>query len=198
MSTDEDDAGHPQRAPRDLTRIEERDHQHGPHVVDDGQRREEDLESAWRAWRDERQRAEREGDVGGHRNRPPSRRHSSAVGQGIDRGGDDHAADGRRDRQRRLARRRQFAGQRLTLDLQADQEKEDGHQAVVDPLMKGERQRMPAAGDGDRRRPQAVVGVGPCENWPRRARRTHRRRATPRWPLPFGRIPGTDSMREES
>ena len=39
------------------------------------------------------------------------------------------------DRQRRLARRRQFAGQRLALDLQPDQEKEDGHQPVVDPLV---------------------------------------------------------------
>ena len=67
------------------------------------------------------------------------------------------------DRQRRLARGRQFAGQRLALDLQPDEEKEDGHQPVVDPLMKGERQHMPAAGNGDRRRPQAVVASAHAE-----------------------------------
>ena len=63
--------------------------------------------------------------------------------------------------QRRLARGRQFAGKRLAFDLQPDKEKEDGHEPVVDPLMNGERQRMPARGNGDRRRQQTVVGVRP-------------------------------------
>ena len=88
--------------------------------------------------------------------RPPS-----SGDHGVDGGGHDHAADGRRDRQCRLARRRQFAGKRLTLDLQADQQEEDGHQAVVDPLVKGERQPMPTTGDGDWRRPETMIGVRP-------------------------------------
>ena len=80
--------------------------------------------------------AEREGDVGRHGNRPPSRLHAAAVRQEIDRRGDHHAADRAGDRQRCLAQGRQFAGQHLALDLQPDQQKEDRHQPVVDPLMK--------------------------------------------------------------
>ena len=85
----------------------------------------------------------------------------SAVRQEIDGSRDDHAADRRGDRQRRLARGRQFAGKRLAFDLQPDKEEEDRHEPVVDPLMHGERQRMPARGNGDRRRQQAVVGISP-------------------------------------
>ena len=58
-----------------------------------------------------------------------------AVRQEIDRSGDRHPADRAGDRQRRLARGRQFARQHLAFDLQPDQEKEDRHQPVVDPLM---------------------------------------------------------------
>lgn len=60
--------------------------------------------------------------------------------------------------------------------------------------MKGQRQRMPASGDDDRRRPQAVVGRQPTQNWPRRVPRTHRRPVTPMRPLPFERIPEKDSL----
>ena len=96
--------------------------------------------------------------------------------------------------QRRLARRRQFAGKRLAFDLQPDKEKEDGHEPVVDPLMNGERQRMPARGNGDRRRQTGGGTRQPTQNWPRRARRTRTRQVTPLRPLPFERIPERDSL----
>ena len=154
-------AGDPERSPGDLTGIEERDHQHRPHVVHDGQCREEDLESTRGARRDQRQHAERKRDIGRHRNRPSARLDAAAVGEEIDRSGDHHSADGAGDRQRRLPQRCQLAGQHLPLDLQPDQEKEDRHQAVVDPLMEGEREQVPAAADDDRGRPQALIDLCP-------------------------------------
>jgi hypothetical protein len=39
----------------------------------------------------------------------------------------------------------------------SDKQKEDGHEAVVDPLMNGERQSMPARGNVDRGRQKTVV-----------------------------------------
>ena len=99
------------------------------------------------------------------------------------------------DRQRRLARGRQFAGKRLAFDLQPDKEKEDGHQPVVDPLMNGERQRMPAPGNGDRRRQQAVVSISPRQNLATTsAAHAQATSNAPLRPLPFERIPERDSL----
>jgi len=79
--------------------------------------------------------AERERDVGGRRNGPPGGRDGVPPVDGkVERGRDGHAA-GRRDaRQRRLGHRGQLAAHHLALDLQADEQKENRHQAVVDPM----------------------------------------------------------------
>jgi len=58
-------------------------------------------------------------------------------------------------------RGRQFAGERLSFDLQSDNEKEDRHERIVDPLMNGERQFVSAGGNGDRRRQKTMVRVRP-------------------------------------
>ena len=97
----------------------------------------------------------------GHWNRPPSRLHPSAVGHEIDERRDHHAADRCGNRQCGPARGRQFAGKRLAFNLQPDKEKKDGHESIVNPLMNGERQLVPSHGDGERYRPQVVVGVSP-------------------------------------
>ena len=128
-------------------------------VIHDSQGGQEDLESAWGSGRDECQYPEREGDVGRHGNRPPTRFHSSAVREEIEGRWNDHAADRRGDRERRLARGCQFARKRLTLDFQSDKEEEDRHEPIVDPLMNGERRPMSTPGKGNRRRQQAVIGV---------------------------------------
>ena len=67
-----------------------------------------------------------------------------------------HAADGRDRRQRRLPTRRQLAAQQLALDLQADQEEEDRHQAVVDPQQQRLVERQRADPHAEPRLQQAV------------------------------------------
>ena len=118
----------------------------------DGERCQEDLESSGRPRRDQRERTEWEGDIGRHRNRPATHFDASTTGDEIDQCRDQHPTDRRDDGKRRLARRRQFADERLAFDLETDQQEEDCHERVVDPLVNGERQHMPGAVNCDGRR----------------------------------------------
>ena len=154
-------AGPYQGLPGDLRRVEERDDEHGADIVHDRERRQEDLESGWRARRHHGQRPEREGDVGGHGHRPAALGDAAAARHQVDQHRDDHAADRRRDRQRRLARGRELSREGLPFDLEADQQEEDRHQPVVDPLMNRQRQLVAGRADRDGRRPEAVVRVRP-------------------------------------
>jgi hypothetical protein len=56
-----------------------------------------------------------------------------------------------RDRQHRLARPRQLAGEQLALDLEADDEEEHRHQPVVDPQQQRFEYFECANADRDRR-----------------------------------------------
>ena len=80
--------------------------------------------------------ADREGDVGGHRDAPAG----AAVAAGrvereVEAGRHDHPADRRDDRQGRGPRVAEVAVDQLVLDLQPDDEEEDHHQGVVDPVL---------------------------------------------------------------
>jgi hypothetical protein len=134
---------------------------HCPHVIHDGQGRQEDLESTGGSGRDECQDAEREGDVGRHGNRPPTRLHRSTVCQEIDESRDEHPADRPGYRERRLARRCQLARKHLAFDFQPHKEEENRHEPIVDPLMHGERKPMTPTGNGDGRRQQGAVSFSP-------------------------------------
>ena len=59
---------------------------------------------------------------------------SSRVERQVDQRRNDHAADRREDRQHRLAANRQLADEELALDLEPDDEEEERHQQVVDPV----------------------------------------------------------------
>ena len=64
----------------------------------------------------------------------PSRPVTAGVDGEVDQRRDDHPADGGDRRHRRLPAVAQLAVDQLALDLQADDEEEDRHQPVVDPL----------------------------------------------------------------
>jgi hypothetical protein len=129
----QEDGGRAEVGPVQRVGVEDRDHQHGAEVVGDGQGGEEDLERGRHAVAEQRHDADGERDVGGHRHAPAAGRVARRVQREVERGGQEHAADGAGDREHRLARSRQLAGEDLALDLEADDEEEDRHQAVVDP-----------------------------------------------------------------
>jgi hypothetical protein len=70
------------------------------------------------------------------------------------------ARTGRQDRQAGPSGVAQLPGDQFALDLQADHEEEQGHEAVVDPVLEvlGDRQR--AGSDGQLHAPQALVAGG--------------------------------------
>ena len=148
-----DDAGRRQRQrePGQVLRIEQGDDDDGAEVVEDGKRQQEQLERARHPRPQQRQHAHGEGDVGGRRNGPALERDGVAgVDPDVDERRHRHAADGRHRGQGGLAEGRQLSPQQLALDLEADQEEEDRHQAVVDPQQQRlvDRQRADAHAHG--------------------------------------------------
>ena len=104
--------------------------------------------------------ADRERDVGGHRDAPAARRAAPGDRQ-VDRGRHGHPADRRGDGEHRRPAGGQVAGGHLPADLQADEDEEERHQPVVHPVAQVEVDPVP--GDGDRRtaRPQPFVRLLP-------------------------------------
>jgi hypothetical protein len=79
----------------------------------------------------------------------------------VQRRGHDHAAQGGYGREGGLAHRGELARDQLTLDLQADDEEEDPHQAVVDPMVQRLLQHRAAHVDAGLDLQQVVVAVVP-------------------------------------
>ena len=71
----------------------------------------------------------------------PARPAPPSVERDVDDRRHDHAADRRDDRQHRLARLGQLADDDLALDLEPDDEEEERHQPVVDPVLERLRER---------------------------------------------------------
>ena len=118
------------------------DDEHGAQVVQNGQRQQEHLEPGRHAGAEHHQHAQRERDVGRGRNRPAAQGGGVAVVEGGEHeAGDQHAAEGGEGRQGGVPGVGEMAGDELALELQADQEEEDRHQAVVDPQQRGLLQR---------------------------------------------------------
>ena len=95
----------------------------------------------------------------------PSPPDAARVEAQVDHRRHHHAAEGRDGWRRRLPAVAQLALHQLALDLQADDEEEQRHQAVVDPLLDG-RGRVVA------RSPTGRSTSQPKASWPRRARAT--------------------------
>ncbi|MNV50838.1 hypothetical protein D3C71_1428660 [compost metagenome] len=142
-----------QRPRRQIDRVEGRDDHHCAQVVDDGQGGQEDLQGGGDPRAEQGQDAQGKGDVGRRRNRPAVESGRSETLNGdIDQGRDRHARRSGDAGQGATRPCRQFSVQQLAFDLESDQEKEQGHQPVVDPV-----QRVEAAERGVQRR---EIGVG--------------------------------------
>jgi hypothetical protein len=136
-----------ERDERKRVGIEDGDDDDGHQVVDDGERQQERPEGGRDRASQEGADADREADIRGRRDRPAAQRlGAGAVQRHIDDGRNHEAPDRRDHRQRRLAPAGERALAGLPLDLQTDEQEEDRHQAVVDPML----QRL---GEADRTDP---------------------------------------------
>jgi hypothetical protein len=72
----------------------------------------------------------------------------------------DHAARCGGDRQARLAWRGQFADQKLSFDLEPDEQKEDCHQTIVDPVIQRILEGPFCKPDTERRMPEMMIRLG--------------------------------------
>lgn len=119
--------------------IEEGDDRNRAEVVEDGDTCQQDLEGTWNARSEQREDAEREGDIGRRGNCPAIGDAVAAVRDGEkDEGGQGHPTSRRYAGQDATSPRGEFAADHLALDLQANEEKEDRHQTIVDPVLDGE------------------------------------------------------------
>jgi hypothetical protein len=146
---------------RDPRRVEDGDDQDRPDVVDHRERQQQHAQRWRHPPAQQRQDADREGDVGRHRHAPAAAAGAAGVERGIDDGRRQHAAHRGEQRQRRPAQVAELSLVHLAPDLEAHDEEEDRHQAVVDP----EVQRPGERPGADRERgvgvPQGVIGAGP-------------------------------------
>ena len=125
---------HHQRDDGDVRGVDDRDHHERAEVVDDGERQQEHAQPGRRARREQRQRAEREGGVGGHRRAPAVGAGAARVEREVDRHRDAHAAERGDHGDRQAPALAQLAEVELALGLQPDDEEEERHQPLVDPV----------------------------------------------------------------
>ena len=119
---------------RQLAGVEHRNHDDRPQVVDNRQGHQKQLERHRHTLAQQSQHAESESNIRGHRDGPAAECvRVILVDKPVDQCRYHHAANGRRAGQHHLRGLGQLAFEQFALDLQADQQKEQGHQAIVDP-----------------------------------------------------------------
>ena len=119
----------------ELARIECGDRKDCAEIVDDRRRGEEDAQFDRDSRSQHDDQRHREGGVGRHRHAPAMRPGSGRNDQKIERRRRDRAADCASDRQRGRAPPCEVADREFALDLEAHDQKEDGEQSVVDPML---------------------------------------------------------------
>ena len=111
--------------------------------------------------------AQGERDVRRHRDAPPRCAVAGCVEGRVNRRGHEHAADGAGDRECRVTPRGELADEHLALDLEPDQEEEDRHEAVVDPVVQAQRQHSRPDPERQGDLPQSVIAIRPGRVGPR-------------------------------
>lgn len=115
------------------------------------------------------ERPESERDVSRHRDPPAVGALAASVEGGVAQGRYQHPSDGRRDREHGFPSVRELTDEELALDLQADGEEENRHEAIVDPVTQVELQHPLAQRQAQRHVQHLFVrdrprGVGPHES----------------------------------
>ena len=115
--------------------VEQGDHQDGTKVIDNGQCQQEDFEGQRHAFSQQDQHPNRKRNVGGSGHAPPTDLRCAPIQGGVNQRGAHHPANRGNNGHRCFPHTGQLPHQQLTLDLQADHQKEDGHQSIIDPPM---------------------------------------------------------------
>jgi hypothetical protein len=134
----ESEQGGEEPAGGEVAGVEDGDDDDGADVVGDGQGEQEDLGGEWDPGAEEGDDADGEGDVGGHGDAPAVGAGAAGVEGPEDAGGDGHAAEGGDDGKGDRAEVLELAVDRFALDLQSDEQEENGHEGVVDPGLEAE------------------------------------------------------------
>ena len=144
----------------DALGVHGRDHQQRDQVVEHRDREQRDPQ-ARAARRHQRQQPERERGVGRHRGAPAAGAFAAGVEGDVDEHGEPHAAERRAERGRDAPAVAQLADVELALGLEPDDEEEERHQPLVDPLAQLERDAVVAEADRELGGPDRLVGVRP-------------------------------------
>ena len=123
---------------RNRAAVESRDHQQGHEIIHHDHGEQEGPDPIRKSTRHQRQEPEGEGGVGGHRHPPTGRRLPTGVQGQEDPDRHDHAPQARQHGKRDATSLSQLAQIEFPACLQAHHEKEEGHQAAVDPLAQGQ------------------------------------------------------------
>ncbi|MNI23579.1 hypothetical protein D3C73_771730 [compost metagenome] len=124
----------------EFSRIEKGNDDDRAEVINDGKCRQEDLEGCGNTIAEKRHDPEREGDVRCGRDRPAAKcTRIAPVEPHIKQCRKQHTTDRRRTRENATAPARKLSVEHFAFDFQADQQEEDAHQCVVDPVLKAQR-----------------------------------------------------------
>ncbi len=163
LETEQDHHGPAQPRERQIVGVEDGDDHDGADVVGDGEGEQEQLRARRDPIADQGHDAHGERDVGRHRDAPALLGGGAGVERQIDRSRNQHAAQRGDGRQGDGPRVPEFSDHELALDLETDDEEEQRHQPVVDPL--DERQidveEVVAELDDEACLPQLGIGVAP-------------------------------------
>ncbi len=133
------------------------DHDQRHDVVDDDDRQHERAQTTGELRPDERERPEGERGVGRHRRSPAVGRRVTRVDHEIDRDGHGHPAEPGEQRQGEAPALAQLPQVELAARLEADDEEEERHQPVVQPVL--EVLRDPRVADVNRQHGRPDVGI---------------------------------------
>ena len=145
-----------QRDQLDVLGVDGRDHEQGDQVVDHQQRKEAHPQPLGSRC-DQGEYAERERRVGRHRGAPALRSRAAGVEGEVDQHGHRHATRGGERGQREALPLPKRSEVELPLGLQPDDQEEERHQALVDPLPQVERDPVPAELNRELRGPDRLV-----------------------------------------
>ena len=146
-----------ERDDREVVGVGDGDDDERGDVVDDHEGEQEHAQPGRAVAADEREHTECERGVGADRDAPALRVGGTAVEGEVDQRGRDDAADRGDDRGGETASLAQLAHVELAPDLEADDEEEEGHQPVVDPVAQLERDAGGPEAHRDLGRPELLV-----------------------------------------
>ena len=139
------------RKPRQAGRmtVEERNRHDGQQVVRDGKRGEEHLDARRHTLAQQRQHAQRKGDIRRHRD-GPAMQGAPAIDGGVDHSRHNHAAHGCQHGEHGLTGLAKRAHRHLVLELKAHQQEKDRHEEVIDEQLEGQGEFPTGDADGHR------------------------------------------------